>query len=116
MNIGYARVSTGDQNLDLQRDASMTAGCEESKMFTDTLSRVKDGRSGLVQALEKAIHSPAGERDVRRPLTCRVGRYANRGYGWEKGLAVEGIDLIPERSPSRRSKTTERLSAFQVRT
>ncbi len=57
VNIGYARVSTGDQNLDLQRDALMTAGCEESKMFTDTLSRVKDGRSGFVQALEKVIHS-----------------------------------------------------------
>ncbi len=52
MNVGYARVSTGDQNLDLQRDALIAAGCEENRIFTDKLSGSKDDRPGLAQALE----------------------------------------------------------------
>jgi hypothetical protein len=52
MNVGYARVSTGDQNFDLQRDALLAAGCDESKIFSDKLSGAKDDRPGLAQALE----------------------------------------------------------------
>ena len=40
MLIGYARVSTFDQNPDLQKDALEKADCE--KIFTDTVSGTKD--------------------------------------------------------------------------
>lgn len=50
MKVGYARVSTQDQNLDLQTDALKKAGCE--KIFTDKVSGVKFHRQGLNQALD----------------------------------------------------------------
>src|SRR3954451_16563750 len=49
MLIGYARVSTNDQTLDLQKDALTKAGCE--KIFTDTVSGSTTERKGLDQAL-----------------------------------------------------------------
>ncbi len=52
MNVGYARVSSSEQNLDLQRDALLAAGCDASKTFTDKLSGARDDRPGLAQALD----------------------------------------------------------------
>ncbi len=52
MLIGYARVSTQDQNLDLQEDALLKAGCE--KIFKDTASGGKWDRKGLMEVLEFA--------------------------------------------------------------
>jgi DNA invertase Pin-like site-specific DNA recombinase len=49
MLIGYARVSTHDQTLNLQRDALDKAGC--NKIFTDTASGAKTERKGLEEAL-----------------------------------------------------------------
>lgn len=49
MLIGYARISTTDQTLDLQLDALKQAGCE--KVFTDTISGAKAERPGLGEAL-----------------------------------------------------------------
>ena len=45
MNIGYARVSTGLQNLDLQKDSLKKYNCE--KIFTDQISGSKKDRPGL---------------------------------------------------------------------
>jgi DNA invertase Pin-like site-specific DNA recombinase len=49
MLIGYARVSTHEQTLDLQKDALEKAGC--NKIFTDTASGAKTERIGLEEAL-----------------------------------------------------------------
>lgn len=50
MKVGYARVSTVEQKLDLQIDALKKAGCE--KIFTDKASGVRSDRKGLDDALE----------------------------------------------------------------
>src|SRR5260370_10898377 len=51
MLIGYARVSKNEQNLDLQRDALIKAGCREKNIFTDKITGTKAERKGLEQAL-----------------------------------------------------------------
>ncbi|MGC7593166.1 recombinase family protein [Staphylococcus epidermidis] len=52
MKIGYARVSTGLQNLNLQEDRLNQYGCE--KIFSDHISGAKSKRPGLDKAIEFA--------------------------------------------------------------
>jgi len=51
MLIGYARVSKNEQNLDLQRDALIKAGCSEKNIFTDKITGTKADRIGLAEAM-----------------------------------------------------------------
>ena len=50
MLIGYARVSTQDQNLDLQIEALTKAGCK--KIFDDKISGSRAERPGLANMLQ----------------------------------------------------------------
>jgi DNA invertase Pin-like site-specific DNA recombinase len=77
MLIGYTRVSSGHQNLDLQTDALEAAGC--SKVFSDKLSGAKKIRPGLEEAMS---HVREGDTFVIWKLD-RLGRSV-------KGL----IDLV----------------------
>src|SRR3954468_17360294 len=52
MLIGYARVSTADQTLNLQLDAFKNIGC--TKIYTDTESGAKQERKGLDEAISYA--------------------------------------------------------------
>ncbi len=70
--IGYARVSTGEQNLDLQLDALNNAGC--SKIFTDQLSSAKTGRPGLTEALSAVAEEESGEAVPRHVNGSGFGR------------------------------------------
>ncbi|MDO1451821.1 recombinase family protein [Rhodocytophaga aerolata] len=56
MKIGYARVSTGDQNLDLQVDALKKAGC--GKIYQEKVSGMKTYRVELAKLL---AHLRAGD-------------------------------------------------------
>ena len=68
MQIGYARVSTDDQTLDLQLDALTQAGC--ARIFRDAFSGAKAERPGLREALD---HLRAGDTLVVWRLD-RLGR------------------------------------------
>jgi DNA invertase Pin-like site-specific DNA recombinase len=50
MKIGYARVSTDDQNLAMQLDALQADGC--GRVFQDTASGASSKRKGLADALQ----------------------------------------------------------------
>jgi DNA invertase Pin-like site-specific DNA recombinase len=52
MKIGYTRVSTDEQNLDLQRQALEAAGCEI--IYEDKgISGASEARKSLLEALER---------------------------------------------------------------
>lgn len=50
MLVGYARVSTDEQNLDLQLDALKLAGCEQ--FFTDKITGTAKAKEGLSEAIK----------------------------------------------------------------
>ncbi|PTQ83158.1 DNA invertase Pin-like site-specific DNA recombinase [Nitrosospira multiformis] len=96
MKIGYARVSTDDQNLDLQLDALGRAGCE--RIFTDQgVSGATIEREGLSQAI-----AAVGKGDVLvvwkldrlgRSLSFLISlieKLRNEGAGFES--LSDGID------------------------
>jgi len=66
--LGYARVSTADQNPDLQLDALRAAGCY--RLFVDTASGALDERSQLAKVLD---HLRSGDSLVVWKLD-RLGR------------------------------------------
>ena len=74
--IGYARVSTTDQTLDLQLDALQQTGCE--KVFTDTISGAKAERPGLGEALEYVRPGEQHSFVVRNSALCYFDKEGKR--------------------------------------
>jgi DNA invertase Pin-like site-specific DNA recombinase len=102
MKIGYARVSTQDQNLELQMEALNKAGCE--KLYTDKLSGTQRSRDGL----EHALHAlRKGDTLVVWKLD-RLGRSVKDLVEWISDLEKRGIgfqsvtDAIDTSTPSGR--------------
>src|SRR5215210_458884 len=85
MDVGYARVSTGEQTLDLQLDALETAGC--GKLFTETASGAKADRPVLDEAL---AYARAGDTLVVWRLD-RLGRSLSHLIETLTDLASRGI-------------------------
>ncbi|UTW59289.1 recombinase family protein [Kordiimonas sp. SCSIO 12603] len=84
MKIGYARVSTEDQSLDLQLDALTAAGCEA--IYKDHgVSGVKSNRHGLDAAIKAT-----GKNDVF--MVWKLDR-----LGRSLGFLIQLVDTLRER-------------------
>lgn len=87
MLIGYMRVSTGEQNLDLQRDALERVGCE--RIYDDVCSGRATERPGLAKALDVARD---GDALVVWKLD-RIGRSLTHVVGLVSDLQKRGVGL-----------------------
>lgn len=89
MKIGYARVSTEDQNLDLQIQALTSAGC--TKLFTDKgISGKQMQRPGLTRALRTL--KPGSALVVWR--LDRLGRSLPGLVNLMDSLGRRGVDFV----------------------
>jgi DNA invertase Pin-like site-specific DNA recombinase len=103
MKIGYARVSTADQSLDLQRDALTAAGCE--KIFDDTSSGATTERKGLAAAL--AYARPGDVLMVWK--LDRLGRSIRHLIDTVQGLQSQGIEFASLRESIDTTTSTGKL-------
>jgi len=87
MLIGYARVSTTDQDLTLQIEALAKAGCE--RLFTDKASGARTDRPGLTEALHFAR---AGDTLIIWKLD-RLGRSIRGLIELAAGLSARKVDF-----------------------
>jgi len=67
--VGYARVSTGGQDLDLQLDALAKCGVAKELIFTDKASGASRDRMGLAESSRCPIYSTHGFCDTPRNTT-----------------------------------------------
>lgn len=88
IKIGYARVSTAEQNLDLQKDALLAAGC--AKVITDKVSGSVVARPGLDKVKEQLR---AGDTLVVWRLD-RLGRSLRDLIGWMTYLDEHRVGLL----------------------
>lgn len=84
-SLGYARVSTGEQTVDAQKDALRAAGCVQ--IFCDVASGAKTDRSGLEAAI--AALQPGDTLVVAR--LDRLGRSMPHLVATVHELAARGV-------------------------
>ena len=93
MRIGYARVSTLDQNLDLQIDALKAGGCE--RIYQEKASGGKADRPELLKMVE---HARTGDAIVIWKLD-RLGRGTVDLISLVNDLQAKGVGLISLNDP-----------------
>lgn len=107
MKIGYARVSTSDQNPSLQLDALRTAGCE--RIYQEKISGKKKIKPVLNRLLSKLR---SGDQLIVWKLD-RLGRKSGELIELQETLEQQGIALVSLTESLDTSTPTGRFS-FQV--
>ncbi|GAB3960171.1 recombinase family protein [Spirosoma harenae] len=107
MKIGYARVSTQDQNLDLQLDALQKAGCD--KIYSEKASGAKADRPELTKLLD---HVREGDTIVVWKLD-RLGRSVSNLVELVERWKKQGVGLISLNDPID-TTTAQGVLIFQI--
>ena len=87
MIVGYARVSTSDQNLDVQLAELEAHGCE--RIFTDKATGTNTARAGLSEMLEFV-------REGDTVVVIRLDRFArslSNLYAMLERMTLQGVDF-----------------------
>src|SRR5919199_1311800 len=119
MLIGYARVSTDEQNLDPQLSALQQAGCEQ--IYTDKVSGTKATRPGLTDALshlrsgDKLVFHIFGalaefEREIIRERTqagLSAARARGKSGGRPKALTEKQVAMLRQLAADRNRSVNE---------
>jgi DNA invertase Pin-like site-specific DNA recombinase len=103
VRIGYARVSTQDQRLDVQHEALTRSGCD--KVFEDTMSGKVADRPGLQRALDVLRE---GDTLVVWQLG-RLGRSVKQLVDLVSGFEEQGINFVSLTDSIDTSTTAERF-------
>ena len=103
--VGYARVSTGEQELHLQLDALRKAGCAKADIFEDKLSGSKASRPGLDECIK---HLKPGDTLIVWRLD-RLGRSVRHLIDVVEALRQRGVGFksINESIDSTRQRQTD---------
>lgn len=104
LRIGYARVSTHEQSLDLQLDALKATGCD--RVYQDKVIGSKSARPGL-DRLREVLRS--GDTLVIWRLD-RLGRSLRDLVDWNQWLNEHGIELCSLRERIDTSSSAGKLT------
>ena len=104
MIVGYARVSTSDQNLDVQLAELEAHGCE--RIFTDKATGTNTARAGLSEMLEFV-------REGDTVVVIRLDRFArslSNLYAMLERMTLQGVDFHCLRQSIDTSTSTGKLT------
>jgi DNA invertase Pin-like site-specific DNA recombinase len=117
--IGYARVSTDDQNLSLQIDSLTGLGIEREDIFTEKISGAKTGLPQLDACLAKlqpgdtlVVSETRSTRSINASLVELIEDLRDRGVGCRS--VSDGLIDTPAHQASRKRKCGPREGCTMI--